>query len=384
MKKLIRKYPTLQLRQRQRGKSITLFLTYTLDGKRHFETLRTVPMNLDKERMREVIAECEEIARRRDSELAQGIAGVQYITVRNKSFLTFSEYVVKSKRTPDPYRKALLKFKGFLATQGKSDITFGELSPATFLDFREFLLSQVRQGVISNATAAKYLEKVKHCVSEALKRELLTKNPFLSVPNIKATIPEREFLTLSEIETLMRTPLPQTRRYDARLYANFFLFSCLTGVRPNDVRELTFANVQTRNGVDYDLIFKPSKTRHTSDKLLIVPLHPLALRIIQEQKERLPNATLDDKIFTGFPPRTSPNVLNAFLKQWLKAAGIEKRITSYCARHTFASNLILNGAGILEVSRLLGHASLRHTQTYSHLTDFAKRQAVSRLQLQIS
>jgi integrase len=379
LKTVIRKYENLQFRQRQRGKSLTFFLAYTLDGARIYETLKTVPVNLDKAQMRDVIAQCEEIARKRDSELAQGIAGAQYIAVKNKSFLTFAEHVQRSKRTPDLYRKALLKFRKFLSTQGKSDITFGELSPAIFLDFRQYLLNEVQQGMISSATASKYLAKVKHFINEAMKRELLARNPFLSVPNIKATSPEREFLTLSELETLMRTPLPKTLRYDAKSYANFFIFSCLTGVRPTDVRELTFGNVQTRNGVDYELVFSPSKTRHTSDKLLIVPLHPLALRIIQEQKERLPNATLNDKIFTDFPPRTSPNALNAFLKQWLKAAGISKRITSYCARHTFASNLLLSGAGILEVSRLLGHASLRHTQTYSHLTDFAKRAAVMRL-----
>ncbi|MFQ3598570.1 MAG: hypothetical protein SNJ66_09555, partial [Chloroherpetonaceae bacterium] len=111
----IRKLQHVQLRTRERRKNISFFLTYTKDGKQHQEILTSVPKR-DKEAYRRALDYCEELARKRDAELAQGVAGTAYIAARNQSFIAFAELVQNSKRTPEPYRKALLKLKAFLAT----------------------------------------------------------------------------------------------------------------------------------------------------------------------------------------------------------------------------------------------------------------------------
>ena len=63
------------------------------------------------------------------------------------------------------------------------------------------------------------------------------------------------------------------------------------------------------------------------------------------------------------------------------AAGIEKTATPHCLRHSFATRLLEQGVPAETVRILLGHASLRTTQTYLHLTEPTQRrvnQAVSR------
>lgn len=374
--KVLQRFPNVQLRVREWTKSYMFFITYSKDGKQHHETLLSVPKR-NKEAYKQAVEQCEELARKRDTELSKGVDGTMHIQARDKSFLEFAALVQSSKRTPEPYRKAILKLKAYLNEQGKTDLTFSELTPNLMFEFRDYLVRLAeREKSISYSTASKYFEKVKHIIQEALRRELLIRNPCLNVKPIPKDTLEREFLTIKELETLLSTPLPETKRYDARLYADYFLFICLTGIRPNDTREITWQNVQGES-----IAFIPSKTRTTSGKMLIVPLNREAVKILERQRERQINWSVGNRIFEGLPPRTSPNAVNAFIRNWLRKAGITKDISLYNARHTFASNLILSGAGVVEVSRLLGHTSLKHTSIYTHLTDGAKRDAVERLRL---
>ena len=58
------------------------------------------------------------------------------------------------------------------------------------------------------------------------------------------------------------------------------------------------------------------------------------------------------------------------LRHWTARAGIEKHITWHCPRHSFAVNLLNNGANIKTVASLLGHAGLKHTEKYTRARRF--------------
>lgn len=354
-----------------------------MNGKQHYETLTSVPKK-NRNAYKHALERCEELARKRDAELAKGLDGTMHITVKDKSFLTFAEIVESSKRNKKLYRCSYLKLKDFLNAKRKSDVTFGELTPNFAIEFRDYLFSLAEQKRISFTTANAYLQVFRALVNEALRRELLVRNPCTSLKPIPKDTIEREFLTLDELRTLYETPLPKTLKYDARLYADFFLFVCFTGIRPNDVRELTWQNVQEDKNGDVFVSFVPSKTRRTTNALLVVPLNRESVRILERQRERQISFSLETRLFEGLPPATSTNAINDFIRAWLRKAGIKKRVTVYNARHTFASNLILKGVGIFEVSRLLGHTTVKHTQIYSHLTEQAKRDVVELLKLNTS
>ncbi|MFH1252731.1 MAG: site-specific tyrosine recombinase/integron integrase [Candidatus Uhrbacteria bacterium] len=67
-------------------------------------------------------------------------------------------------------------------------------------------------------------------------------------------------------------------------------------------------------------------------------------------------------------PLTSRSV-ERLVQHYAKAAGITKRITPHTMRHTFATDLLMNGADIRSVQSLLGHASITTTQVYTHITN---------------
>ena len=65
----------------------------------------------------------------------------------------------------------------------------------------------------------------------------------------------------------------------------------------------------------------------------------------------------------------TPRSIQRLIKKYAKIAGITKPITPHTIRHSFATDLLQNGADIRSVQTLLGHASITTTQIYTHITN---------------
>ena len=135
-----------------------------------------------------------------------------------------------------------------------------------------------------------------------------------------------------------------------------------------DVKDLTYSNVDYSNKL---LKFEQAKTKgHSSASSVVIPLNDGLLHLIGE-----PTDSKDSLIF----PLPSHNMCLKALRHWVKRANIDKHITWHCARHSFAVNILNNGANIKTVASLLGHSGLRHTEKYTRAVDSLKQEAINSL-----
>ena len=143
-----------------------------------------------------------------------------------------------------------------------------------------------------------------------------------------------------------------------------FLFTLYTGIRFCDVVGLRYNNFDYENGT---LKFKQAKT----GKRVEMPLMEGVLHLVGTPDGR----TRDDLVF----PLPSHTACLKALRHWCAAAGITKRITWHCGRHSFATNLLENGANIKVVGELLGHSGLKYVERYTRAIDESKRRALASL-----
>ena len=87
----------------------------------------------------------------------------------------------------------------------------------------------------------------------------------------------------------------------------------------------------------------------------------------------------DGLVFSKYDQPLGPMLCLRWLRQACKKAGM-RRIGFHVLRHTFASHLAQNGVSIVLIKELLGHADIKTTMRYSHLTSKAIREAVMTLE----
>lgn len=216
-------------------------------------------------------------------------------------------------------------------------------------------------SVISETTRRKLFVKLKMTVKRAILKEVIRTNPFDKITKQETPKePEghREFLTLEEIKLLIATPCRSNSIKQA------FVFSCLTGLRYSDLKNLKFSNIKKdTNGNDILSIEMQKVSRN-----ITIPLSNEALKWIPERTND------SDLIFN----LTKNDNANRMLKNWVLKAGIEKHITFHCARHTSATLNLSLDIPITTVSALLGHSKVSTTQIYAKIIDSKKREGVEK------
>jgi len=143
------------------------------------------------------------------------------------------------------------------------------------------------------------------------------------------------------------------------------LFS--TGLRVSELCALNRDSVNLRSG--------EFSVRGKGDKIRLVFISETAKEAIKNYLEK--REDIDEALFVRQikNPAKSDNLrltsrsIERLVKSYAAKAGLVKKITPHSLRHSFATDLLMNGADIRSVQALLGHSSITTTQIYTHITD---------------
>lgn len=309
----------------------------------------------------------------REQELKESINGYRLKKERNINFLDYFQAYNDSYTKKDirMMRLALRRFKDFLTeTPEYNKFTLSikpeQLNKDMMMAFTEYLQTRsIGEG------AKDIFQRFKKLIKYAIDHEIMTKNPCASISiKIDDQILRKDVLSLEEIEQMISTHY-EGENAEIR---KAFIFCMYCGLRYCDVKDLTFQNIDYSNG---RLNFEQNKTKgHSTTSGVIIPLNEGLLQLIGEPV--LNTGGLPDKDHLLFTLPSHTMCLKA-LRRWTARAGIYKHITWHCARHSFAVNILNNGANIKTVASLLGHSGLKHTEKYTRAVDRLKEDAINSL-----
>ncbi len=259
----------------------------------------------------------------------------------------------------------------YLDSFTNGSLKFADLNQKFLEDFKEYLLStksnRSNKTTLSQNSAVSYFNKVKAALKQAYKDGILQYDLNAKVKPIKAAETRREYLTLDELNKLVKTPCNDV------LLKRAALFSALTGLRFSDIQKMTWGELEYINGQGYFLNFNQKKTNGVE----VLPISDQAFSLT-EGTVNPKDMPQNNPVFEGLKYSAYNN---KHLFQWIGAAGITKDITFHCFRHTFATLQLFNGTDIYTVSKMLGHKDLKTTQVYAKIVDEAKRTAANKIKL---
>jgi integrase/recombinase XerD len=254
------------------------------------------------------------------------------------------------------YRRDLVRFVAFLRERDRE--SFAQATSEDVVDF----LSACRSAGLAEATVARRLAALRMCLRHLVARGALARDPaaLIAAPALAASLPN--VLSVDEVEELLAAPArggwrsERDRAFLEVLYAS--------GARVSEAITLRTDKIEPSLRV-IALSGKGAKER-------LVPVGQRARDALQAWlaggRRGLPGAERRREVFLSRSGRPLDRVSAwRIVRGAARRAGIVKRVSPHTLRHSFATHLIEGGADLRSVQEMLGHASIRTTEVYTHL-----------------
>lgn len=252
-------------------------------------------------------------------------------------------------------RKTQRKIVSALRDFGKI-VSFDELTTANIAKFGEWL----RDKGIRQTTQWSYHKTLKTYIREAMRQELLDKDPYANIKIERGKSQWGRFLTPEEVARIEQTEMPTESISRVR---DLFLMQCYTGLAYADLMAADFRKTEAIDGVR---ILRDERRKTGKDYTTVLTCKAVA--ILERYGYEL--------------PKISNVQYNLRLKVLADACGIDKPIASHYGRRTCGMLLLNDGFPIEIVAKVLGHANIKTTQeAYARILDktvaeaFAKRRS---------
>jgi site-specific recombinase XerD len=269
----------------------------------------------------------------------------------------------------DISRKSIEKFVSSRSRQSFNKLNLYDITKAWLKDYEHFM---VKDNGKSYTTVGIYLRTLRAIFNRAIEDNEIEKEyyPFgkrkYQIPATKNT---KKALTQEQLGVLYNaTPnLPQQQK--ARDFW-FFSFAC-NGMNMKDIAQLKYKDIK-----DGKIEFHRAKTRLTSisnSKAITVYLNDFSNTIIKRygMKSKDPEDYVFDVLSKSLNPKQQHNkisnfirLVNQHLKNLCKDLGLPEDVSTYWARHSFATNSVRKGASMEFMQESLGHKDLKTTMGY--------------------
>lgn len=242
---------------------------------------------------------------------------------------------------------------------------FGErrLSQIKYLDLEIYRNNRKATTTIAgkpraDASVNREMALLSHMLNKAVEWGILESSPFKKGRRLmfKENNQRLRFLSETEVEALLTACQPHLKP--------IVEVALLTGMRKGELLSLKWEEI--RNGFIYLTETKSGKARQ-------IPINDRLSEVFREVRRG--NQLKSPYVFCDSQGRRFHNVKRAF-STTCKRAGIED-FRFHDLRHTFASHLVMRGVGLKAVQELLGHADLKMTMRYAHLSKAHLQEAVA-------
>lgn len=271
----------------------------------------------------------------------------------------------RSLKTIENYERYLDRFLSFAKISNPNDIT-----DEIVREFRLWLNRQPNQeksggrtGTLKKKTQNYYLIALRSFLKYMRKRGIESLSPE-RIELAKVAERDLDLISDADLKRLLSAPDGSDVKSlrDRAILELFFS----TGLRLSELCSLPR---------DLDINKDEFSVRGKGEKVRVVFLSDHARDAIRAYLAK--RADTDDALFvqTGKninkkeDTRLTPRSVERIVKHYAVKAGISKKVTPHILRHSFATDLLQNGADIRSVQMMLGHANISTTQIYTHITN---------------
>lgn len=236
----------------------------------------------------------------------------------------------------------------------KDDIRLSAVSYGYLDGFNTYLQTAHR---CHHNGAVNILDCLRNFMLYCLRNEWIEKNPFKNYKLKEVAPPPKEHLSKKEIELLMEKQMPNLRLENVR---DIFVFCCLTGLAFADVKELKREHLTTDEQGNMWI----RKPREKTAVMSTIPLLKQPKAILQKYAFDL-HCMESGKLL----PVPSNQKMNAYMSEIATICGLNKKLTTHCARHTFACLAVEYGMPIDVLAKILGHTNTNMTRHYAKFSE---------------
>lgn len=276
----------------------------------------------------------------------------------NSYLLSFKEYLLYelnySVKTVATYYNVLQEFTNYIKAK---HLVFTNFNNKEANLYKAHLISKGYE----NKTSSLHMSAVRSFYNYLIEIKVINNNPFIGLKNPKIAKKLPNFLKESETNSLF-----SSLNYEDDLEVrDYFILEMLytTGLRVSELCSLKVSDLQ--NGL--------CKVKGKGNKERVVYYKACDSKLLNYYLNITRNNILNGLKSEYLIPNKKGNALSVrsieyIVKKRTEAKNLKSKVTPHTFRHTFATDLLNNGADIRSVGELLGHESLSTTSIYTHIT----------------